>query len=103
MKWQLSMKVLCETKKPYLFEPLGVFEESVLEFDRLDDMVAFLHRVAALRGEPAFRGYAAQVKRAGEATEETVRRFGKRNGVPRKATTKNAIRAANAKSKATQK
>lgn len=53
-------------------EWLALDAESELWFDRLDDLVAFLGRVADATGEEAIRVYADHVKRQGEAAETTV-------------------------------
>lgn len=94
MKYRISMEVLCESEKPDLFEHLALEEEPWIEFDRLDDAVAFLNRIADATDDPAVREYAGRVRLEGEAAEKAVRRWGNRKTVTLEGEVKKAITAA---------
>ena len=96
MKYTLTIEVACESKGPDFFDLLAEYEEPVFEFDRLDDLVAFLDRVATAANDDGVRDYAAQVKREGAATERVVRRWKNRKEVTLKSEVEKAVAAANA-------
>lgn len=97
MKYSLSIEVYYESNKPSVMEQLGCCNEPRFEFDRLDDLVAFLNRFAEATGERAVREYANQVKLEGEATEKAVSRWGNRKEVTLEGEIEKAISKAAAK------
>lgn len=103
MKYSLTIEVRCESKEPHFFEVLADCDQPVFEFDRLDDLIAFLSRVADAGDETTVREYAEQVKLEGEATEKVVRRWGNRKAVTLAGEVRKAIAAAADKSEAAAK
>jgi hypothetical protein len=98
VKYQLSIEVLSKSEKPYFFEYLGFYDEPNLEFDRLDDLVAFLNRIADATGELALRQYAGKLKLEGDASEKVVRDWDNRKEVRLKTEVEKAIVATRVKS-----
>jgi hypothetical protein len=78
MKWTLSIEVWCECEKQDHYEPVADGDAPEVEFDRLDDLVAYLDRLAEGSGDEALRKFAAGVKREGTVTEPVIRRWEKK-------------------------
>lgn len=77
MKFQLAINVMSFSKEPYHFTPLAQSHEPYLQFERLEDPVAYLDRIAEATGDEKIRQFAAAVKREGAVAERMVRGWGR--------------------------